>query len=400
MVTDALDWSEPSLVVATDAVLFTTPQSAASVGELRWTERLALAAMSPKEQLSTPAAIWQSVLSSDQSKPVGSVSLTVTPRARPAPLLVTRTSKPIASPALTGPAGFADFSISIWAHRTSTSPASLSLPFLEAGSFVAPTVAVFWIVPQSAFDVGRETVIVFVAPEAIVPNEQLSALAAPMEQEPASAPPSVHVPAGSVSFRVTPVASAGPRLVTLMVNLAWSPASTSLPESPSSGVFSTLTSGQRTVIWPASASLPSFVDEMRPVLSMTPHESFVVPLVSVTLPVAPDAMLPTVQVSVWSLLVPPIWQVLPEPVEPEMLHSTPARSGRSSLTTTPRAVPSPLFTQDSWKLIESPASLFCPSGVFVMWTSAGRKRLRKRQVTVSLAPRWMADGRCRRRTRR
>jgi hypothetical protein len=152
-------------------------------------------------------------------------------------------SKPIGSPALTGPAGFADFSMSIWAHRTSISPASLSLPFFEAGSLVAPTVAVFWIVPQSAFEVVRETVIVSCRPEASVPNEQLSALAAPMEQEPASGPPSVHVPAGSVSLSVTPVAWAGPRLVTLMVNVAWSPASMSLPGSPSSGVFSTLTSG-------------------------------------------------------------------------------------------------------------------------------------------------------------
>src|SRR5262245_3874221 len=263
MMTDALELSEPSLVVATDAVLLTVPQSAASVGELRWTERVAPAAMSPNEQLSTPDEIWQFALSSDQLKPVGRLSLTVTPWARPAPLLVTTMSKPIGSPALTGPAGFAVFSMSMEAHRTSISPASLLLPFFEAGSFVAPTVAVFWIVPQSSFEVRRETVIVFVAPEAIVPNEQLSALPGPIEQEPASGPPRVHVPDGSVSLRVTPVAWAGPRLVTLMVNVAWSPASMSLPGSPSSGVFSTLTSGQRTVIRPSSSSLPSFVDVMR-----------------------------------------------------------------------------------------------------------------------------------------
>jgi hypothetical protein len=54
----------------------------------------------------------------DQSTPDGSGSLTETPRAVPSPLLVTVMSKPIASPALTGPAGLAVLVISMTAGAT------------------------------------------------------------------------------------------------------------------------------------------------------------------------------------------------------------------------------------------------------------------------------------------
>ena len=50
--------------------------------------------------------------------PAGSGSLTVTPSAVPVPVFVTVMSKPIVSPALTGPAGLATFVMAIVAGAT------------------------------------------------------------------------------------------------------------------------------------------------------------------------------------------------------------------------------------------------------------------------------------------
>jgi hypothetical protein len=53
-----------------------------------------------------------------QSTPAGSESVTWTPRAVPSPVFVTVMSKPIGSPAVTGPAGLAVLTISIVAGAT------------------------------------------------------------------------------------------------------------------------------------------------------------------------------------------------------------------------------------------------------------------------------------------
>jgi hypothetical protein len=91
---------------------------------------------------------------------------------------------------------------------------------------VALTVALFVSVPQSAVVVSRETVIgVVVAPAASVPaNVQLNvpvAVAGQVQPAPAVI---VHVPAGSVSVTLMPVAGPGPALLTAMAKVAVWPA--------------------------------------------------------------------------------------------------------------------------------------------------------------------------------
>src|SRR5215831_492982 len=118
---DALDWSEPSLVVVTLPVLCTTPLPpgqtppvAAVVGEVMCTVNVESAWVVPAgtgagPQVRTPAAIAQLLFQPspwpaiDQSRPglTGSVSVRVTPFASPEPLLETVSVKPIGSPALT-----------------------------------------------------------------------------------------------------------------------------------------------------------------------------------------------------------------------------------------------------------------------------------------------------------
>src|SRR6266576_1822207 len=79
------------------------------VGETMCTDLLSSGPRSPKSQVRTPLVIEQpaSLLAAsiDQSSPpfVGSVSVTVTPCAVPAPLLVTSTVNPMLSPAFTVP---------------------------------------------------------------------------------------------------------------------------------------------------------------------------------------------------------------------------------------------------------------------------------------------------------
>src|SRR5688572_3255829 len=111
-VTEAESVSDPSLPVATEAVLDTRPQVAAVVDELMWIgPTVPPPAMVPRLQVSVPAAMAQSPkASTDQDRPavVGRTSVTTTLVAEPVPWLWTMMSKPIVSPALTGPAGFAD----------------------------------------------------------------------------------------------------------------------------------------------------------------------------------------------------------------------------------------------------------------------------------------------------
>src|SRR6478736_2844428 len=106
-VTLAVELPEPSLLVDTFAVLLMTPHESFVVWLTRWTCLLAPEASVPQLQVSTPAEIEQPVsllaASIDQLVPAltGSVSVTVTPRASPAPEFVAVTRNPIWSPALT-----------------------------------------------------------------------------------------------------------------------------------------------------------------------------------------------------------------------------------------------------------------------------------------------------------
>ena len=107
-----------------------------------------------------------------QVTPVGSGSETWTSVAEPLPVFVTVTSKPIGSPALTGPAGLAVLVMPIWAQSTSIAPASELLPCWATPSFVAATVAVLFSGPQSFLSVRPETWTVADAPEAMSPKAQ------------------------------------------------------------------------------------------------------------------------------------------------------------------------------------------------------------------------------------
>ena len=104
------------LVVETLAVFETVPQSAAVVAEVMWIDvqrpravdraeaaDQLLAAHRPRDRATGEGRV------SDQlrSTAAGSVSVTDTPVAGTEPGLLTVTSKPIASPALTGPGGLA-----------------------------------------------------------------------------------------------------------------------------------------------------------------------------------------------------------------------------------------------------------------------------------------------------
>src|SRR5207302_7385473 len=118
----------PSLSVFTLAVLLTVAQSALLVVEVMWivgslaTPRLA------KVQLSTwvptgpviAQPVTGGLMLQFRSPPAGSGSFTTTFTAVPGPLLVTTMSKPMPSPALTGPAGLAVLAMGMVAHCTVT----------------------------------------------------------------------------------------------------------------------------------------------------------------------------------------------------------------------------------------------------------------------------------------
>src|SRR5207247_1197775 len=100
---------------------------AALVGELTWIVRVAPEARSPKLQVSTcgfVAEIEQPVTAGEivQLSPevFGKVSDTLTDLAVPDPPIVRPMSKPIVSPAETGPVGFAAFVRLTVAHCTTT----------------------------------------------------------------------------------------------------------------------------------------------------------------------------------------------------------------------------------------------------------------------------------------
>src|SRR6478735_390918 len=201
------------------------------------------------------------------------------------------------------------------------------------------------------------------------------------------------MPDGRLSSTTTPVALPGPRFSTLMDQVMTSPALT----EPPSGVLVTVMSGQRTVILPGSVSVPSLFDVIWPVLFTTPHVALVVPLTRTTVPLTGAAfgkfglpsIEPTLQASFSAPTAPLIAQVEPVPVELSMLQSSPAVVGRSSVTTTPVALPSPSFVQLSVKLIWSPAEAEPSFGVLTIWTSAGMTRTHSVVALVWEASRYL-----------
>ena len=106
-----------------------------------------------------------------QVKPVGSVSVKLTPTALPAPMLLSVTSNPITSPAETGPTGFATFCTLTSGQLTVTEAVALLLALSDAFSLVAEAEAVFDTDPQFAEEVVAWTWTVVLKPAAKVVGE-------------------------------------------------------------------------------------------------------------------------------------------------------------------------------------------------------------------------------------
>src|SRR5438270_2583012 len=157
--TVAVAAAEPSLLAAPVAVLLTVAQSASVVDEVMWTVgSLAIPRMPAKGQfrtwVPTGPVIEQPVTSGlmlqFRSPPAGSGSVMVTPVAVPGPLLLTTTSKPMVSPALTGPTGLAVLVMVITGHWTTTLAVDVPQPSLSVF-----TLAVLLTVAQSCLLVAE-----------------------------------------------------------------------------------------------------------------------------------------------------------------------------------------------------------------------------------------------------
>src|SRR5438270_193801 len=149
----AVDVDEPSLLAAPVAVLLTVAQSAWVVDEVMWTVgSLATPRVPAKVQFSTwvptgpviEQPVTSGLMLQFRSPPAGSGSVMVTPVAVPGPLLLTTTSKPMLSPALTGPAGLAVLVMVITGHWTTTLAVDVPEPSLSVF-----TLAVLLTVAQS-----------------------------------------------------------------------------------------------------------------------------------------------------------------------------------------------------------------------------------------------------------
>jgi hypothetical protein len=151
---EALDWLSPSLsagslVAATDAVLGSVPQSAASVTPETWIVRVRPAARSPNEHDSVFAVIWQSAAVLVQDTPGRERVVERDALATPRPWFETTIVKAAVSPALIGLSS-AVFTTDTSGHRIVTDALDWSEP-----SLVVWTDAVLFTTPQSAASVGE-----------------------------------------------------------------------------------------------------------------------------------------------------------------------------------------------------------------------------------------------------
>src|SRR5438270_2047523 len=146
--------AKASLLATTVALLLTVAQSAALVEEVTWMAWLVWAPMSPRLQVRVWAPteppieqpVTDGLMLQSRSSPAGRVSLTVTACAVPGPALLTVMSKPMLSPALTGPTGLAVLVIDRFGHWTTTLAVEAAEP-----SLLAAPVAVLLTVAQSCW---------------------------------------------------------------------------------------------------------------------------------------------------------------------------------------------------------------------------------------------------------
>jgi hypothetical protein len=207
-----------SPVALTVTVFAIDGQSPPVVARLRVTTFDVPEAMLPKLQVRVPAAMLQlaALAPPRVHVPEGSVSERVTLLEVPVPPAVTVIVKVAVVPAVSGP--FPVF-VTVTSGWQFTVMVAVELLFVVFVSPVALTVAVFEIDGQSPPTVARLRVTTFVVPLAIVPKLQVRMPAA-IPQLAALAPPSVHVPAGSVSERFTLLEGPVPPALTVIVKVA------------------------------------------------------------------------------------------------------------------------------------------------------------------------------------
>src|SRR5438270_6220658 len=224
--------AKASLLATTVALLLTVAQSAALVEEVTWMAWLVWAPMSPRLQVRVWAPteppieqpVTDGLMLQSRSSPAGRVSLTVTACAVPGPALLTVMSKPMLSPALTGPTGLAVLVIDRFGHWTATLAVDVAEPSLLAAPVaVLLTVAQSaWVVVEVMWTVGSlatPRVPAKLQPSTWVPT-------GPVIEQPVTAGLMLQfrsVPAGSGSFTATFAAVPGPLLVTTMSKPLLSP---------------------------------------------------------------------------------------------------------------------------------------------------------------------------------
>src|SRR4051794_16832135 len=296
---------------------------------------------------------------------VGIGSVTVTPLATPGPLLVTVIVKPIVSPAETDGAS-ATFSMSIEAPSTTTWSVSSSEPSLVVVTWAVLTTGLSATV---ALVVGLVMCTVRTWPEARSPRLQVRVPMA-MAHWAAAVPPLIVqlVPAsvGIGSVTVTPLATPGPLLVTVIRKPIASPAET----DGASATFSMSIEAHWTVMEPVSvlfASAPdaSFVAEAVAELSRGPQKVLPARFAeTVYVFDPPGTRSPTVQ----SRTCAPSAPVIAQPASP-VVQWTAAVPGSASCSVTAFAVPWPMFSTLIENVAVSPALIVPPSGVLVTFTS-------------------------------
>src|SRR5205807_1139245 len=220
-----------SLLATTVALLLTVAQSAALVEEVTWMAWLVWAPMSPRLQVRVWAPteppieqpVTDGLMLQSRSSPAGRVSLTVTACAVPGPALLTVMSKPMLSPALTGPTGLAVLVIDRFGHWTATLAVAVAEP-----SLLAAPVAVLLTVAQSGLVVVE---VMWTVGSLATPRLAKVQLSTWVPTGPVIAQPVTDglmlqlrsVPAGSGSFTTTFTAVPGPLLLTTMSKPMLSP---------------------------------------------------------------------------------------------------------------------------------------------------------------------------------
>src|SRR5579864_1945464 len=212
----ALALAEPSLVAVASTALGMLPHDAAVVALVRCTVAEVPAARSPKAHTSwLPDSVQAPALGvAVQLTPPGvvRVSVTVADRAVPAPVLVTVTVKPMASPAET--TGESAVLVTVIGAQSTWMPATADRA--PVSWLAAPAPAWFCSRVQLASEVVAATTTVTEVPGPRSPKLQASTPAA-IEQALAGAVVTPQVsPAGRVSVRVTPRAVPAPVLATVI----------------------------------------------------------------------------------------------------------------------------------------------------------------------------------------